>query len=370
MTSSPRFDGLTIRELQIPFKTTFKHASAERRHTQSIWVEARRDGYTGYGEGCPRRYVTGESVASAMDFYRAFKDELLDQVWDTDTLQAWAINCKSAIDRNPAAWCAIELALLDLFAREQGCSVEEHLSLAPLATEFRYSAVLGDTSPEAFATQLGRYREMGFSDFKVKLSGDLTRDRAKLEAFELERHPEITVRCDANNLWLQPEPALKFFTDLGFPFCAIEEPLHAFQYDDLEILARRLNTRIVLDESLLFAEQLSRLAASPDTWLINVRVSKMGGLLRALAVVKKARTLGIQVIVGAHVGETSLLTRAGLTVASHAHELLFAQEGAFGTWLLTKDVCRPTLQFSRGGILRPEGRLGDHSGWGLGTALN
>ena len=77
----------------------------------------------------------------------------------------------------------------------------------------------------------------------------------------------------------------------------------------------------------------------------------MGGLLRSLDVVQAARTAGIGVIVGAQVGETSLLTRVALTVAQAAGPSLVAQEGAFGTFLLERDICDPPLMFGAGGIL-------------------
>jgi hypothetical protein len=59
----------------------------------------------------------------------------------------------------------------------------------------------------------------------------------------------------------------------------------------------------------------------------------------------------VRVIVGAQVGETSLLTRAALTVAHAAADVLVAQEGAFGTFLLERDVCDPPLMFGAGGVL-------------------
>ena len=77
----------------------------------------------------------------------------------------------------------------------------------------------------------------------------------------------------------------------------------------------------------------------------------MGGMLRSLAVVDAARRTGIQLIVGAQVGETSLLTRAALTVAHASRDLLVAQEGAFGTQLLERDICDPPLMFAAGGLL-------------------
>jgi L-Ala-D/L-Glu epimerase len=64
-----------------------------------------------------------------------------------------------------------------------------------------------------------------------------------------------------------------------------------------------------------------------------------------------ASRAGLGIIVGAQVGETSLLTRAALTVAMAAGKALVAQEGAFGTRLLAHDICNPPLMFGAGGVL-------------------
>ena len=72
---------------------------------------------------------------------------------------------------------------------------------------------------------------------------------------------------------------------------------------------------------------------------------------RALDVVRAACAAGHRVIVGAQVGETSLLTRAALPVAEAAGPALVAMEGGFGTLLLTRDVCDPPLMFGAGGRL-------------------
>ena len=55
---------------------------------------------------------------------------------------------------------------------------------------------------------------------------------------------------------------------------------------------------------------------------------------------------GIGIIVGAQVGETSILTRASLAVMNeHAAITLIAAEGAFGTLLLEHDLTEPCLMF-------------------------
>ena len=80
----------------------------------------------------------------------------------------------------------------------------------------------------------------------------------------------------------------------------------------------------------------------------------MGGLIRALEIARVAEELEIPVIVGAQVGETSLLTRAALTVANTTRRNLLAQEGAFGTLLLKYDIVNPPLGFQKQGQLDPK----------------
>ena len=55
--------------LPIPFRVRFGHASAVREQAENIIVAVRdAQGRIGLGEGCPRSYVTGETVASATGF--------------------------------------------------------------------------------------------------------------------------------------------------------------------------------------------------------------------------------------------------------------------------------------------------------------
>jgi L-alanine-DL-glutamate epimerase-like enolase superfamily enzyme len=255
------------------------------------------------------------------------------------------------LDTNPAAWCATELALLDLMAREHGQTVERFLSLPDLSGGFRYSAVLGDADGAAFKESAERYGRHGFTDFKIKLSGSLDRDREKVAVLRRMGLEPLRVRADANNLWEDRQQAIRFIRDLDFPFWAVEEPIRPNQYTQLARIGDHLNCRIVLDESVLRAEQAAMLPGAPARWLINLRVSKMGGLLRSLDFVDTARQEGIGLVIGAQVGETSLLTRAALTVAHIARDLTLAQEGAFGTFLLDHDMWDPTLMFGAGGVL-------------------
>lgn len=333
----------------VPFKAVFRHASATRSRAENVIVEARGEGRTGYGEGCPRDYVTGETTLGARDFIAAHAEAIMAEVNDMRSLRAWIASHREAIDRNPAAFCAVETAIIDLFGRLDGQSVEELLGLPTLAGAFTYSAVLGDAPRLAYLWQLGRYRQRGFTDFKVKLSGHPRRDRRKLAALA---GIDVRVRLDANNLWTTADECIHHLSALpGIPF-AVEEPLTAGDLEGFRAVGEACGMRIVLDESLLRAEQLDSLE-DPDRWIVNLRVSKMGGILRSLELAARAAWRGLGVIVGCQVGETSILTRAALPVMQAIRPNLVAAEGAFGTYLLSRDLTTPCLMFDTGGILSP-----------------
>jgi L-alanine-DL-glutamate epimerase-like enolase superfamily enzyme len=360
-----KLDRLQGCSLTIPFKVAFRHASAERAVTQTVWVTARADGHTGYGEGCPREYVTGESLPSASAFIARHAADLCASVHDLETLTSWARLHVSDIERNPAAWAAVELALLDLLAKVEHKSIESLLGLPAVHGRFRYTAVLGDAPPAQFEAQLAHYLKAGFRDFKVKLSRDTSSDRAKVRALKAAGLSGEAVRADANNVWANADGAITALEALDFNFHGIEEPLRAGDHAGMARVAAALDTKIILDESVLGPKQLDRIPGAPDRWIVNVRVSKMGGVLRSLEVVSDLRRRQLGLIVGAQVGETSLLTRAALTVANGAQDILVAQEGAFGTHLLERDVAEPPLMFGSGGILDVSETALAGAGWGL-----
>ncbi len=356
-------------ELCIPFRMAFNHASARRSETATLLVQAQdKGGATGIGEGCPRDYVTGETVTSALAFVLRHGQSLQDAVRDLASLEHWMRTHHQDIDANPAAWCALELALLDLLARRQEVSVEALLGLPPVGRTYRYSAVIGAAGTDTFRALLSQYHAAGFGDYKIKLSGDRHQDAANLALLAGATPPPVRLRLDANNLWSDPENAAEYLEELACPAFAVEEPLQPGNLQGMRQLATRLGVKIILDETITRTGQLASLATDPDTWIINLRVSKMGGLLRSLDLLRCCRTLGLPVIVGAQVGETSILTRAALTVASAGRDLVIAQEGAVGTHLLQSDPVSPTLLLGRAGILDVQG-MGFSTRAGLGLDL-
>jgi L-alanine-DL-glutamate epimerase-like enolase superfamily enzyme len=339
-------------ELAIPFKGAFKHASAERHAMQSLWVTVTdANGERGYGEGCPREYVTGESISSALAFVERHQADWMANIQDVRTLRHWVEKREIEIDAHPAAWAAVELAFLDLFGKLQHVPVERILEVAELRGRFQYTAVIGDGPLEQFAAQLRQFLRAGFKAFKIKLAPDMQANREKVKALLDAGIAGGAVRADANNLWRDPKTCVADLQSLQFQFVALEEPLQPGEFNGMAHIATALRTSIILDESVSQLDHLVQIPSPPRQWIINCRVSKMGGLLRSLELLQALEGRGFGVIVGAHVGETSVLTRAALTLAQVAGDRLIAQEGAFGTHLLVRDVAEPPLMFGAGGVI-------------------
>ncbi|MCA9472669.1 MAG: hypothetical protein MRJ96_00890 [Nitrospirales bacterium] len=340
-----------MRSLAIPFKQVFAHASAVRAQTESVLVMAASEtGNIGIGEGCPRQYVTGEMFQTCEQFFNEYQ-----AVWATfqnlEDINSWLETHTTEIDLNPAIWCAVELALLDLLGKESQKSIETVVGVPELQGNYQYSAVLGTDSLAAYQKQLQQFVALGFTDFKIKVTGTIADDVKKVEMLNNAHVTNVRIRLDANNLWKTSCEAIDYLHQFDCPFLGIEEPVQAGDYAGCKQIYESLGVPIILDESFLRLDQFRHLEDAPKAWIINIRISKMGGILRSLAIAEQAKRCGIPIIIGAQVGETSILSRVALTVANTFRENLLAQEGGFGTYLLEYDITDRPLMFGKNGIL-------------------
>ena len=343
---------LSMQPLEIPFNLSFQHASSSRAKTEAVIAKVQTsEGITGIGEGCPRHYVTGESVDSALEFFQAHQSEF-SAITSVDRLHRWVEENRSTIDSSPSAFCAVELALLDALSKQQDQSVESLLSLQPLRGEFHYSGVLGSSNPKVFHKLLKTYLDLHITDLKVKLFGDLSIDSENIKLLGKQNQQKLRIRFDANNFWQDPDCAIEYIKNLDCPAFALEEPLQPRDYQGLHTVSSQLKMKIIVDESFTRYHDFTYIENHADIWIINLRVSKMGGIIRSLEIAETAKQLDIPIIIGAQVGETSILTRAALTVANEHRPNLLAQEGAFGTYLLERDLIEPSIMFGKSGILR------------------
>lgn len=345
-----------------PLRFKFKHASANRAESSSIIVELVSGSCRGYGEACPRPYVTGETEASVIACLEQNGKDWIYSISSIDALRERLQAEKELVDRNPAAYAALEMASLDLLGQKQGCSVESLLGLPSLAENIKYSAVVGDGSPLKTRLQSLIYRAAGFTDFKVKIGRGINRDKLRFRSLP----SNIRLRVDANNLFSMVEDCSNHLKALDRDIWAVEEPFKAGDVDSQSELVQAMKVRVILDESLLRKEQLALYEDSSFKWIANIRVSKSGGILRSIDLARAAQAQGMDVILGAHVGETSILSRAALTVGQALVDPPLAREGAFGRILVTRDICNPSLRFGIGGMWSAaRWKFSEKSGLGL-----
>jgi L-alanine-DL-glutamate epimerase-like enolase superfamily enzyme len=148
MTAIAAFELFAV---DLPFRKPFKHAAAERASSHSLFLKVTTDaGTVGYGESLPRQYVTGESRESAFVMLR---NDILPRLLGRrfDSMQAAESFLQACDGQTPgwvaanvpqtAAWCAVDLALLDVFGKTFAARA---LGGAPsaLPAQFRYSGAL------------------------------------------------------------------------------------------------------------------------------------------------------------------------------------------------------------------------------------
>ena len=374
-----RIVGVELVELDLPFRQPFRHARARRATSESLFLRCiTDDGRSGYGEALPRAYVTGESRARTFDL---LSDLVLPRLLDLefgsfDDVYAFLLRCDGRAPAawvdpalpQGAAWCLIDLALLDAFARAFGRSLyDEPLPGEPRAaascwpTGLRYGAVLSSGGRARTLRTLLEVRLFGIRDLKVKVDGDalaLVRWARRL----LGR--EGRLRLDANAAWTREDarrwmPALE---RLGVE--SFEQPLPAPDLDGMATLVQAGHP-VMADESFHDAASLEGLIAARACTAVNVRISKCGGLVASLARSRRALEAGLTLQVGCQVGETSQLSAAQLLLLRALGGGVRYAEGCFGERLLAHDPVRPLLQFGRGGRAPAVPR-----GLGFGTVVD
>lgn len=381
MNAPLRIRRVQVFPLSIPLRFRFQHAAAARDTADPVVVqltaEAPHATLVGYGETLARRYVTGETSETVVDdITELFVPHLLE-FRPTSFAEAVesAHELPTLIDGRlvNAARCAVELALLDLAGkafRRKVSDVTGWMDLPGFGApgclrSARYSGVVVGRTPGRLRKLLRLQRCYGLRDFKIKVAIDDWETRLEQTQRALARgirSGEVTLRADANGGWnlAQARDALPVLERFGVS--ALEQPLPPTDDAQLATLIERARCDLIADESLLTIEDADELIEAGAVRVLNIRLAKNGGLLPALRIARAALAAGLDVQLGCLVGETSILTAAGVAFLEACPQVRFA-EGAFGNILLSADVTNPSLRFGRGGRMR------SLTGFGLGVPV-
>ena len=352
-----RLVSIDIMPLQLPFTRSVAQATPSRTSSEAIIVRVRdAEGVAGYGEALPRPSVQDEDVASTIERLQAV---LAPQVLGSDFASGGAVGeeirsaeAKWSRSRRPEdtaiAWntaqCAMELAIFDWAFKRFGASISE--LLIPARRDVVYTGVINAEGPEAVAAMSKRYMDAGMGRIKIKVGiGD---DVARLDAVRGVVGPDVAIRIDANGAWTAEE-AIMALTELQpFNIEAVEQPVGATDIEGMLRVREETGMRIVADESLVRVKDAQTLIKSKACDVFNIQVSKCGGLISSRRLALAAREAGLGVQIGAHIGETSILSAAGRHLAAHLPEV-DSLEGSLGTHLFIEDVAREPVMFGYGG---------------------
>lgn len=370
---------LTAFVVRLPLKRPFAHASATRQDSENVLVQCElADGTTGWGEGVPRSYVTGETPAGCLDQLAA--TPLAEQL--SGSCSSWAdviALCERfvpAVDRDDprgcygnALRCAVELSILDAYGRRFGepvsAVVRHYAPAAPIRSQrdvVRYSAVIDSGSARLWRKALVR-RLYGFADCKVKVGQVGDDDRARLATIRLWAGPRMDLRIDVNEAWHAAELRTRLEPLLPTAISCVEQPVPHVEVDRLAELRRQLFVPIMLDESLTGPIDAEAAIAGQTCDMFNIRLSKCGGFLASLRLVAQAHAAGIGYQLGCHPGESGILSAAGRHWACAVANIQYL-EGSYDRFLFRRPLTNEDMTFGFGGraaaLRRP----------GLGVTVN
>jgi L-alanine-DL-glutamate epimerase-like enolase superfamily enzyme len=209
-------------------------------------------------------------------------------------------------DQGPApARAAVDLALHDRIGRQRGLPLHRLLDLPqpqPLPTSFTLS--LGEPAEMAEMARAAA----AYPVLKLKLG--TADDEARVAAVRAAR-PDARLRVDANAAWPAEEAVRRVAALAPYDLELIEQPVAKEDIEGMGRVQAHTAVPVVADESVQTLADVERLAAAGVAG-VNLKLMKTGGLAPCLAMLRRARELGLRVMLGCMV-ETSL----GATAMAH-----------------------------------------------------
>jgi L-alanine-DL-glutamate epimerase-like enolase superfamily enzyme len=183
----------------------------------------------------------------------------------------------AALRGHPYVKSAVDVACWDILGKAADMPVWRLLGGAAQADVVLYRAI-SQEAPEAMAAKVAGYRAEGYARFQLKVGGAPDEDIARIRACAAEMRPGEVLVADANTGWTMHEAArvVAAVRDLDV---YIEQPCPS--YEECLVTRRRTALPLVLDEVITGVDALMRGIADGAMDVINLKISKVGGLSRA-----------------------------------------------------------------------------------------
>ena len=293
-TQGPRLTWhLHTLHLRNPFRLSYGVSETRRAY----WIRLADD--EGWGEAAiPPYYGIADEAMIATWAAAARRTEPFPD--DPAAIAAWV-----GTEGPAPARCALDLALHDRIARRRGVPLHELLALPrPPALPTSFTIAIAD--PEEMARLA--LEAASCPILKIKLGSE--DDAARLAAVRAAR-PDAILRVDANAGWTAEEAVARLRRLERYGLEMIEQPVARHDIAGMGYVQAHTDLPVVADESVQSLEDVEALAAAGVRG-INLKLQKVGGLGPGLHLLRRARELGLRVLLGCMI-ETSL----GVTAMAH-----------------------------------------------------
>lgn len=318
----------------------------------TVVAVATDEGITGYGEICPLgpAYLPAYATGS-----RTGIKELAPRLIGFDPTQLGVVNrcMDQAMRGHPYVKSALDMACWDILGQASSQSVATLLG-GRFGEDFPLYRAISQDTPEAMAESVGKYAAEGYTKFQLKVGGDPDTDIERIRGVaEKLRRGDVLI-ADANTGWTQHQ-ALRVADAVRDVDVYIEQP--CLSYGECLAVRRHTNRPFILDEVIDDVRMVVRAANDQAADVINLKISKVGGLTKARQIRDLCVSLGIAMTIEDTWGGDIVTAAIAALAHSTPPEFLFSSTD-FNSYV--------TVSIAEGAPQRENGRLTCSAKPGLG----
>jgi L-alanine-DL-glutamate epimerase-like enolase superfamily enzyme len=284
---------IAIHQVDLALKETYSWSTQSFDAFDSTVIIIETDsGLTGVGEICP----LGPSYLPAYaEGARAGLAKIAKGLIGEDPLQLGKINqtMDALLKGHPYVKSAIDMACWDLLGKATGQPVYNLLGglLQEKVTLFK---VVSRQEPAAMAKKLMEYQQQGFRQFQMKVGANASDDIERIFAVSEVLKKGNVLAADANTGWKQHEAVrvVKAIKDVDI---YIEQPCPS--YEECLTVRRHSDHPFILDECMDDLRVLLRGYQDSAMDVVNLKVSRIGGLTKARQFRDLCVSLGINLTI-------------------------------------------------------------------------
>ena len=310
------------------------------------------EGITGHGEVCPLGPVYLPAYAEGA---RAGIQVLTPALLGQDPTQLVKLNrhMDATLKGHPYVKSAIDMACWDILGQATGQPVCNLLG-GRYGDDFLLYRAISQEAPEAMAGKVAGYRAEGYRKFQLKVGGDPETDIERIRAVSAELQRGDVLIADANTGWLMHQAArvVRAVKDIDV---YIEQPCETFE--ECYSIRKMTDHPFVLDESIDGLPILLRANSLQAMDVVNIKISKFGGLTKARQARDLCVSLGIAMTIEDSWGGDIITAAISHLAHSTPTELLFSSTD-FNSYV--------TISIANDAPQRNNGRLAASNAPGLG----